>query len=200
MTADAFAWVGTALIVTLNLPQVWRTCVQGLSAGVPASRAWVALAVAEVWLGYGLYRSIAVQVVLNAIVLLLNAALLVRLPRTRTRFWSCTLLASGLGVVALHAAGGAVAVGAAGALSGSLLCLPQLLAVRRTDAVDGVSRASLWLQTAGALCWLTYGLLRLETVVWVPNVFVLATTIATLLTIGPEPREVLTGKGFPQSV
>lgn len=199
MIADAFAWVGTALIVTLNLPQVWRTCVQGLSAGVPAARAWVAIAVAEVWLGYGLYSAIAVQVVLNATVLLLNAALLTRLPRTRTRFWGLAVLATGLGVALLHAGGGTLAVGAAGALSGSLLCLPQLLAVRRTDAVDGVSRASLWLQTAGALCWLTYGLLRLETVVWVPNVFVLATTVATLVTIGPAPREALTGKGLPLS-
>jgi hypothetical protein len=85
--ADAFAWVGTALIVTLNLPQVWRTCVHGRTAGVPASRAWVAIGVAMIWLGYGLYRSIAVQVVLNALVLAMNAALLTRLARSQVVVW-----------------------------------------------------------------------------------------------------------------
>lgn len=199
MIADAFAWVGTALIVTLNLPQVWRTCIKGLSAGVPASRAWVAIAVAEVWLGYGLYRSIAVQVVLNAIVLLLNVALLNRLPRALSRAWVAGLVATAIAVVGFHSLGGSLAVGTAGAVSGSLLCLPQLLAVRRTSNIDGVSRASLWLQAVGADCWLTYGLLRLETVVWIPNIFVLATTLATLAVLATTPRESLAGQGLTPS-
>jgi uncharacterized protein with PQ loop repeat len=183
----------------LNLPQVWRTCIKGLSAGVPASRAWVAIAVAEVWLGYGLYRTIAVQVVLNAIVLLLNVALLTRLPRARSTAWMAGLVGTAIAVVGFHSLGGSLAVGTAGAVSGSLLCLPQLLAVRRTSDIDGISRASLWLQVMGAGCWLTYGLLRLETVVWIPNIFVLTTTLATLALLATTSREALAGKGFTLS-
>lgn len=184
MIADGFAWVGTVLIVGLNLPQVWRTCVRGLTAGVPAARAWVAIAVAMVWLGYGLSAGIAVQVVLNAIVLVLNGALLVRLAPTasvRTNLrWAALVVTTGAITIGLHRAGGSLAVGTAGAVAGSGLCLPQLMALRGAGAVDGISLSSLWLQAAGGLCWLIYGLLRLETVVWVPNVFVLATTAATL--------------------
>ena len=190
--ADSFAWVGTGFIIVLNLPQVWRTCVHGRTAGVPASRAWVAIAVAMSWLGYGLYREIAVQIVLNATAIALNAALLGRLTRTasprRTLTWLAVLAAIGLAIVGLHGLGGAVAVGAVGAATGAGLCVPQLLAVRRTSSTDGVSRASLWLQAAGSGCWLTYGLLRSEAVVWLPNVAVLATTAWTLrLLLGPVP-------------
>jgi uncharacterized protein with PQ loop repeat len=105
--------------------------------------------------------------------------------------------------VGLHHLGGSTAVGTAGAATGSLLCLPQLLGVRRSASVDGVSRASLWLQEAGAAGWLVYGLLRRETVVWVPNVFVLATTSATLaalVTSRRGPREGLPAQGSPLSV
>lgn len=181
--ADGLAWVGTACIVALNLPQVWRTCVRGRTAGVPAARAWVAIAVAVVWLAYGLYGGIAVQVVLNAAAIALNAALLGRLATrsTATLLWLGGLGATVAGTVLLHGVGGVLAVGVAGAVTGTGMCLPQLLALRGATGTDGVSAASLHLQAAGGACWLVYGLLRSEAVVWTPNVAVLLTTGWTLV-------------------
>lgn len=182
-TALALGWLGTALVVGLNLPQVWRSCVQGRTDGLPASRFWVAVLVSLVWLGYGLYGGGLVQVVLNACTTSLNAALLLALPADRrdTARWAPAAVVTALVVVTLGQAGGRAAVGLVGAVVGAALCLPQLLALRhRHVGTDGVSDASLWLQAAGGTCWLGYGVLRAETVVWVPNVFVLATTAATV--------------------
>ncbi len=177
--AGVLGWTGTVCIITLNLPQVWRTCVHGRTAGVPASRAWVAIAVALVWLGYGLYGGGLVQVVLNGAVIFLNALLLTRLARGD---WGRTagVVVVGLVVILLGGVGGREAVGLLGAVAGTGVCLPQMLALRAATRTDGVSALSLWLQAVGAVCWLSYGLLRSETVVWVPNVFVLATTFCTL--------------------
>lgn len=182
-TALALGWLGTALIVGLNVPQAWRSCVHGRTEGLPAARFWVAALASVVWLGYGLYGGGAVQVVLNTCTLTLNSALLLALPahRRATGRWAPVAAATALGVVALGETGGMSAVGVAGALVGTGMCLPQLLALRhRHVGTDGVSSATLWLQGAGGACWLGYGVLRDETVVWVPNVFVVVTIAATL--------------------
>jgi uncharacterized protein with PQ loop repeat len=182
--ALVLGWLGTACVVGLNLPQVWRSCVQGRTQGLPASRFWVALAVSAVWLGYGLYGGGLVQVVLNSSTLVLNTWLLAALPAARraTARWAPVLLATAGAVVVLGQSGGREAVGLAGAAVGTGVYLPQLLALRRHHHdLDGVSRTTLWLQGAGGSCWLGYGALRAETVVWVPNVFVLLTTAATLV-------------------
>lgn len=185
--ALALGWLATACVVGLNLPQVWRSCVHRRTDGLPAARFWVAGLVSVVWLGYGLYGGGLVQVVLNTTTVLLNAALLLALPAARrgTARWAPAAAATLLAVVALGEAGGKEAVGVVGAVVGTVLYLPQLLALRhRHRGTDGVSDAALWLQGAGGGCWLGYGLLRSETVVWVPNVFVLLTTGATLVLLG----------------
>lgn len=192
-TALALGWLGTALIVGLNLPQVWRSCVLRRTEGLPASRFWVALLASVVWLGYGMYGGGLVQVVLNTCTGSLSTALLLALPTARreTARWAPVVAATALGVVALGELGGLRAVGVAGALVGTGMCLPQLLALRhRRTGTDGVSAATLWLQGAGGACWLGYGLLRAEAAVWVPNVSVLLTTAATLALLRSRRRSV----------
>lgn len=178
--ALALGWSATACVIGLHLPQVWRTCVRGLTAGVPSARAWVSMAVSVVWLGYGLYGGGVVQVVLNSVTLVLNALLLTRLlpgRGVRPALGGASLLGlSVLAVVGLGERSGLVAVGVLGALAGTVIYLPQLLALRGAHAVDGVSPVSLWLQGCSGACWLGYGLLRHEPVVWSPNVFVLVLT------------------------
>ena len=185
--ALALGWAATACVIGLHLPQVWRTCVRGRTAGVPSARAWVAMAVSVVWLGYGLYGGGVVQVVLNGTTLVLNAALLTRLLPGRGRRPALAgvvlLVLSVLAVVGLGERGGLVAVGVLGAVAGTVIYVPQLLALRRAHAVDGVSPVSLWLQGCSGSCWLGYGLLRHEVVVWTPNVFVLVTTVWSLVVL-----------------
>lgn len=182
--ALALGWSATTCVIALHLPQVWRTCVRGRTAGVPSARAWVAMAVSVIWLGYGLYGGGVVQVVLNGTTLVLNAALLARLlPGRGVRAavsGAVLLVLSVLAVVGLGERGGLVAVGVLGAVAGTVIYVPQLMALRRSLAVDGVSPVSLWLQGCSGSCWLGYGLLRHEAVVWTPNVFVLATTVWSL--------------------
>lgn len=177
-------WAATTCVIGLHLPQVWRTCVRGRTAGVPSSRAWVAMAVSVMWLGYGLYGGGVVQVVLNGTTLVLNAALLARLlPGRGARPALAGLglvVVSTAAVVALGEAYGLVAVGVLGAVAGTVIYVPQLVALLRSTAVDGVSPVSLWLQGVSGSCWLGYGLLRDEVVVWIPNVFVLVTTAWSL--------------------
>jgi uncharacterized protein with PQ loop repeat len=182
--ALALGWAATTCVIGLHLPQVWRTCVRGRTAGVPSARAWVAMAVSVVWLGYGLYGGGVVQVVLNGTTLVLNAALLVRLlPGRGVRpalAGVALVVLSVLAVVGLGERSGLVAVGVLGAVAGTVIYLPQLLALRSAHAVDGVSPVSLWLQLCSGSCWLGYGFLRHEAVVWTPNVVVLVTTVWSL--------------------
>lgn len=189
MTALVFGWIGTVLVLSFNVPQVYRTCVRGLTAGVPASRAWVAIAVATVWLGYGLSGGGTIQIVLNAATIALNVILLVGLRATRELPGLLLVLLSAVATLSL-AQVGMNAVGTVGAVIGSFVYLPQLLALRRTDFTIGVSNLALWLQFSSGLCWLTYGLLRTEAVVWVPNVFVLATTTWTVALLGTRTRSL----------
>ncbi|HTL22858.1 MAG TPA: PQ-loop domain-containing transporter [Mycobacteriales bacterium] len=198
--ALALGWAATTCVIGLHLPQVWRTCVRGLTAGVPSARAWVAMAVSVVWLGYGLYGGGVVQVVLNGTTLVLNAALLVRLLPGRglrpALGGALLVLLSVLAVVGLGEGSGLVAVGVLGAVAGTVVYLPQLLALRRALAVDGVSPVSLWLQGCSGSCWLGYGLLRHEAVVWSPNVFVLVTTAWSLAVL--RRRTAVPGLGAPR--
>ena len=185
--ALALGWSATTCVIALHLPQVWRTCVRGRTAGVPSARAWVAMAVSVVWLGYGLYGGGVVQVVLNGTTLVLNAALLTRLLPGRglrpALAGALLVLLSVIAVVGAGERGGLVAVGVLGAVAGTVVYAPQLLALRRSLAVDGVSPVSLWLQGCSGSCWLGYGLLRHEAVVWTPNVFVLVTTVWSLVVL-----------------
>jgi uncharacterized protein with PQ loop repeat len=181
--ADALGWTAAACVVALHLPQVHRTVVQGRTAGVPSSRAWVAIAVSLVWLGYGLYGGGAVQVVLNGTCLALNGLLLTRLVRSR-REALCGAALTGLGAAAVVAVGstaGMLALGVIGAAVGTVVYLPQLLALRTAAHADGVSPLSLWLQGVSGSCWIGYGVLRSEAVVWAPNVAVLLVTAWTLV-------------------
>ncbi len=181
-------WVGTLLVLSMSLPQVWRTCIQGQVAGVPAARAWVAVSVATMWLGYGLYGGGIIQVVLNSGVIALNLALLTRLVRGVPTGGAALVLAALALTVALGESGGKVAVGSVGAVIGAGVYLPQLLALRKHGPAGGVSALSLWLQGAGAACWMVYGLLRSEVVVWSPNVVLIATTAWTLVLLSAAPR------------
>ena len=181
-------WVGTLLVLSMNLPQIWRTCVRGQVAGVPAARAWVAVSVATVWLGYGLYGGGVIQIALNAGVIALNLALLTRLVRGSQPGGAALVLIAGVLTVALGETGGKLAIGTVGAVIGAGVYLPQLLALRTHGPSGGVSVLSLWLQGAGAGCWLAYGLMRSEVVVWSPNVILLGTTAWTLLLLADAPR------------
>lgn len=185
--ALALGWTATACVIGMHLPQVWRTCVRGRTAGVPSARAWVAMAVSVVWLGYGLYGGGVVQVVLNGTTLVLNAALLTRLLPGRgvgpALGGVVLVVLSVLAVLGLGERGGMVAVGVLGATSATVVYLPQLLALRRAHAVDGVSPVSLWLQACSGSCWFGYGVLRHEAVVWSPNVFVLLITVLSLVAL-----------------
>ena len=71
---------------------------------------------------------------------------------------------------------------------GAGVYVPQLLALRTHGPAGGVSALSLWLQGAGAGCWLVYGLMRGEVVVWTPNLVLLGTTIWTLALLAEAPR------------
>ena len=186
MTALVFGWIGTVLIVSFNLPQVWRTCVQGLTSGVPTSRAWVAIAVATLWLGYGLAGGGVIQVVLNGVTIALNVLLLAGLRATTERRGLLLVAVTAVLAFGLVEQGGRAAIGLVGAVVGAAVYVPQLLALRRSGPVDGVSRLALLLQLASGLCWLLYGGLRRETVVWAPNVVVILTTALTILLL---PRE-----------
>lgn len=185
-TASAAAllgWTAAACVVALHLPQVWRTAVRGRTAGVPASRAWVAIGVSLVWLGYGLFGGGLVQVVLNGTCLALNALLLTRLvgDRREALAGGALTLLGGAAVVAVGATAGMLPLGVVGAVVGTVVYLPQLLALRSAPDTDGVSVVSLWLQAASGSCWIGYGVLRDETVVWAPNVAVLLVTAWTLV-------------------
>ena len=179
MTALALGWVGTVLILAFNVPQVWRTCVLGRTEAVPPLRAWVAVAVAVVWLGYGLAGGGVIQVVLNGATILLNLLLAAGLRGRGSATGTLLVVGAALTTVSLGALGGLHAIGAFGAAVGSVVYVPQLLALRRARSADGVSPLALALQIGGALCWLGYGLLRREPEVCVPNAFVLATTAWT---------------------
>ena len=147
------------------------------------SKRWVAIGVSLVWLGYGLYGGGAVQVALNGTTLVLNGLLLVRLVPGR-RHAVAGLLGTLLAATAVWWVGstaGLLPLGVIGAAVGTVVYLPQLLALRTAHHVDGVSAASLWLQGVSGSCWIGYGVLRSEVVVWTPNVFVLLTTALSLL-------------------
>jgi uncharacterized protein with PQ loop repeat len=183
MVALAFGWAAAVCVITLHLPQIWRSVVQGRIEGVPAARAWVVIAVSLLWLGYGLYGGGVVQIVLNGTVLVLNVLLVARLVPSRRH----ALVGGGLsvvaaaGVLAVGEAYGRLPLGVVGAVAGTVIYVPQLLTLRRTHHVDGVSPASLWLQAVSGVCWIVYGGLRLEAVVVVPNLAVLATTAWSLV-------------------
>ncbi len=187
MTALVFGWIGTVLIVSFNLPQVWRTCVRGLASGVPSSRAWVAIAVATLWLGYGLAGGGVIQVVLNSATIALNVLLLAGLRAITERRGLLLVAVAAVLTFVLVEQGGMAAVGLVGAVVGAAVYVPQLLALRRSGPVDGVSRLALVLQLASGLCWLLYGGLRGETVVWAPNVVVIITTAWTILLLPRQP-------------
>ncbi len=190
MTALVFGWVGTLLILSFNIPQVWRTCVLGHTAGVPTSRAWVAIAVATLWLGYGLAGGGVIQVVLNGATITLNVLLLAGLRATAERRGLLLVAVTAVLAFGLVDEGGKAAIGLVGAVVGAAVYVPQLLALRRSGPVDGVSRLALHLQLAGGACWLLYGGLREETVVWAPNVVVILTTAWTILLLPREPIRV----------
>lgn len=182
VVTEALGWTAAACVVGLHLPQVWRTVVHGRTEGVPAARAWVAIVVALVWFGYGVFGGGLVQLVLNGTCIVLNALLLRRLVPSRRHAAvgiALTVLA-GAAVLVVGSVGGMLPLGVVGALVGTVVYLPQLLALRSAVEVDGVSTVSLWLQAASGSCWIGYGVLRDEVVVWSPNVAVLLVTAWTL--------------------
>lgn len=171
-----------ACVLGMNVPQVWRSRVHGLTDGVPASRPVVAMAVGLLWLGYGLAGGGSIQVVLNVVLLALNAVLLGALVSDQDRALAglALLVGSALGTVGLGLLGGKEAIGAFGAVTATVLYLPQALALRAPGAAQGVSALSLQLQLLSGALWIGYGGLRAETVVWLPNVAVVAVSIWTL--------------------
>lgn len=181
--AEPLGWAAAACVVALYLPQVWRTRFQGVRDGVPASRAWVALACCVVWCGYGLAGGGLVQVVVNVVLAVLNLALLSALVAgLRAALPGLALLAATTAGTALLAAlGGKDLVGAAGAASATVVYLPQALALRRPGAAGGVSALSLQLQLLSGLLWSGYGGLRSEEVVWLPNLVVVVVSAWTLV-------------------
>jgi len=200
VVSEALGWTAAACVVGLHLPQVWRTVVHGRSEGVPAARAWVAIGVSLVWLGYGLFGGGLVQVVLNGTCLVLNALLLRRLVPGRRHAVAGSVLTAlaAAGVIAVGSTAGMLALGVVGAVVGTVVYLPQLLALRTATEVDGVSALSLWLQGVSGSCWIGYGVLRDEVVVWSPNVAVLLVTAWTLALLrlrrtAPEPLPSLSG-------
>ena len=176
-------WTGTVLIIAMTAPQAWRTGVQGHTAGVPIGRPWVLLQISLAWLGYGLYGGGAFQIITNGCTSLMAVAILIRLlPATaagdrRTPLWAGLTAALSVAVIGLGETGGLGAVGLLAAAIAILICAPQLLSLVRNPHLDssGVSRLSCWLQLVACAVWCSYGVLRGEPAVWLPNLIIFPT-------------------------
>ena len=190
---------GTVLIIATMVPQTWRTCGQGQTAGLPIGRPWVLVQISLAWLGYGLYGGGPFQIITNLCTALMGLAILVRLlpvtaPADRRNGWWVGSTAAVLGAVWwLGRTGGQEPVGLLAAAMSITICAPQLLSLLRHPHRDstGVSRASSWLQLAGCASWCAYGLLRGELPVWLPNLVILPTVAWTLLLLRQAPARTL---------
>ena len=190
---------GTVLIIATMVPQTWRTCGRGQTAGLPIGRPWVLLQISLAWLGYGLSGGGPFQIVTNVCTALMGLAILIRLlPATapadrRTGWWVGSTAALLVGLWWLGRTGGQEPVGLLAAALSITISAPQLLSLLRHPHLDstGVSRASGWLQLAGCASWCAYGLLRGELAVWVPNLVILPTVAWTLLLLRQAPARIL---------
>jgi uncharacterized protein with PQ loop repeat len=183
-------WVGAVLAVGFNLPQAYRSCVRGLTAGLPPARLWLSLQNSTLWLLYGLAGAGAVQVFGNLVNSLIGISLLVvvyrvtPLARRKAPVWGALLVTVvSSGAVLAHFAGPA-AVGAVAACATILPGLPQLVALLRDPDVSGLSPVSTVLGLACNAAWFGHGVLAGEAAVWVPCLWQLGmgTTVLVLLT------------------
>ena len=190
---------GTLLIIATTVPQTWRTCARGQTAGLPIGRPWVLVQISAAWLGYGLYGGGPFQIVTNVCTGLMGVAILLRLlPATppaqrRNRWWVGSTAGVLLAIGWLGQTGGQEGVGLLAAAMSIIICGPQLLILLRHPHLDstGVSRASCWLQLAGCASWCGYGLLRGEPPVWLPNLIILPTVAWTLVLLRQAPARTL---------
>jgi len=200
--ATTLGWTAALLGIVYNVPQTWRSCAAREVAGLsPASR-WLAVLQSATWLVYGLTGGGLVQVVTNAVNVVLHlavlAALLLLAPQVRERRVLLPHLAGSaawLAVVAWSVSSGTVSVGVLAAVCSVAYAVPQLvLLATDAGAAGGVSASTVVLGAASNACWTLYGLLLGTPAVWLPALLSLVAGLATAALLRPVPPPSFTAR------
>jgi len=193
--ATTLGWAGAFLGIVLNVPQTWRSCAERQVAGLsPASR-WLAVLQSATWLTYGLTGGGLVQIVTNAVCIVLHVAVLVALlvlaPASRARrvlLPQVAASAAWLALVAWSGTTGSVAVAPLAAACSVAYAVPQLvLLLTDARATSGVSPLTTGLGVLSNTCWTLYGLLLGAPAVWLPSLLSLLAGVATAVLLRPVP-------------
>lgn len=194
VVAQVFGCVGAVLSIGLIVPQAWTSCVGRKVAGLsPASR-WLMAGQAATWLTYGFAEQVPLQVLTNAVCLVLHlsvlGALLLQDPTARSSrvaLPQAALTAVWLGVVVVCALSAAVPVGTLAAIVGAVSVVPQLwrLARSRDEDTSGVSVTTTALSLLASLCWVTHGLALALPAVVLPAATGAAAAAWTLVLLRP---------------
>lgn len=192
--AQVFGCAGAVLAVGLNAPQAWTSCVGRRVAGLSPAARWLAVVQAATWLAYGLAERVPLQVLTNAVCLVLHLSVLVALLAldpaargSRVLQPQAALTVAWLGAVVTCALTGAVPVGTLAAVAGAASVVPQLwrLARHRDEDTSGVSVTTTALSLVSGLCWVTHGLALGLAAVVLPSLATAAAAAWTLTLLRP---------------
>ncbi len=220
MLTHALGLVAAALSLSLSWPQVYKSCVQRRTNGLPATACALGVAMPLGWITYGLLSGERIQVLTNAGTGLAGLAILIALlvtqPQLRTRralrvsagsagavvgAALITLAAAALPGVSGHAAASVLGLLLAGV--SFLSAIPQPLALLRDRNLDISGLSPLrWRMAAGACAsWLTYGVLTGQPAVYASATIGLisASIVCTVLHVRRE-RPVVTEASLPTGV
>jgi uncharacterized protein with PQ loop repeat len=181
--AAATGYLGSALGVTMVVPQILRTLRDRQLPGVSAL-SWALTAIAcTTWLFYGI-RTAEVPQIPGNVLLVSGAVAVVLLVPSRTtrgiRALGLVVAAASIGLLAFVAP--AAVIGGLGGMIGVVSGLPQLVrSLRRTSAASAVSPLTWGLRVASQASWLSYGLMLHDFVVVLSATFLLTNALAVLL-------------------
>ncbi len=177
------------LTVARGVPQAFRSYRSDAVGGVSEGTWLLLMAVAELWLAYGLLFDVPAETAANVPNALLATSIAVRVAILRGS------LARGVASVALLSAA-AAAVALTGldknlrwvlsvvAVGSSLgLYLPQLARVLRDDDVAGISTATWLLALLNSISWGAYGLLIHNVPVWLPSAVLVPSSAMIVLRV-----------------